>query len=93
MSKRHAVIAAIFGGAMTVLGPISGVALTALFTSRAFSTAGGVPAESRAAHVASGLDSAMNYTLAGGAVGVVGLVVVVASLVALVRARSDQATA
>ncbi len=93
MSQRSAKIAAIAGGAMTVLGPISGIALTALFTSRAFSTAGSVPAEGRAAHVASGIDGAMNYTIAGSAVGVIGLVIVIASLVVLLRSRSGRATA
>lgn len=86
MTKRKAVITALIGGALTVLGPVSGVVLSALLTSRAFSTAASVPAQARAAHVASGIDSAMHCTIAGGVVGAAGLVTVVVAVILLMRA-------
>ncbi len=91
MPKRRAVIVALTGGALAVLSPVAGVGLTALFTSCSFSAAGSVPAESRAAHVANGIDSAMSYTIAGGAVGAVGLVTVVVGLILLLRAHPADA--
>jgi len=79
----------IIGGAVTFVGaPTLGAAVTAFFVQRAFAAVATADPSEKARLLAEGISEAMNFTIAGIAVGIVGMVVFAVSLFFLLRQRA-----
>lgn len=93
MSKQRGPIAGIaIGAALSVLGPLVGMLITAFSLNRAFDSVKGtaVTPDNKARHLAEGISGAMNSTAIGIAVGIVGIVTLLVSLVFLLLGRKQK---
>ncbi len=89
VTRRRGWIGILVGIGLTALGPIAGILWTIFSLQGAFASVEGnqVPPEHKARTLADGISQSMNATLIGIAVGVIGLVTLIVSIVIVVRAR------
>ena len=82
-------LAGIVGGAATLVGaPALGVLVTAFFVQRAFAAVATADPSEKARLLAEAISEAMNFTIAGIVVGIVGMAVFAVSLFFLLRQRA-----
>jgi biopolymer transport protein ExbB/TolQ len=87
--KRKGLLGIVIGVLLTVLGPLVGLLVTVFSLHGAFDGVKGpsVAPENKARTLADGISHSMTATAIGVAVGIVGIIVLVASIVAAVRAN------
>ena len=91
-ARSHAIkgplVGVIAGASGLVLAPLVGFAVTAVLLQRAFGSVATADPSEKARLLAEGISEAMNCTAAGLAVGVIGAIVFIVSLVILLRRRA-----
>ncbi len=73
------------GASALLLGPLLGFTATAIYLQRAFGQVASVEPSQKARLLAEGISEAMNFSAVGLALGVLGTVVILVSLIVLVR--------
>jgi biopolymer transport protein ExbB/TolQ len=84
---RKPLIGVLAGAALAVLGPLGGLLLTIILVQRSFGSVDAVAPSHKANVLASGISESMNATAIGMGVGAVGVLILLASLVMLLRAK------
>lgn len=83
---RKPVVGLVAGGALAALGPVIGLFATVLSLQRAFGAVAAIDPSRKATVLAESISGAMTWTAVGLGAGVVGMLVVLAAVLLLVRA-------
>lgn len=88
--QKKAFAGMLAGATLGLLSPTAGMLMTTLRVSQAFGGVADVDPSQKANVLANGISESMNWTIAGMALGLVGLAVSVASTVLFIRAGKER---